>query len=192
MTGENADAAAVVGETWTRFLSVCNEWIRSHRPSEDWQTTLSMAERQSIHLGAFLHAPGSREMELWDYDATPRHSCSLASTGGDGEHFSVLLGAECRGVIVLTAPMAFDRPNVVVGETVADFLGLAVVSGFSTIPNISYRGFELGSADIVAGEPDPLVLAVRDELGVEPWTDVEVRLRELDTRYLELVQPKQR
>lgn len=187
VTGKGSDAADLLGEEWTRFLRICDDWLRSHPPSENWEEAMSPAERHSIHIGAFLHAPRSRELRPWDYDVTPQQSFAFASTGVDGEHYNVMLDPACRGVIVLTAPMAFDCPNVVVGESIVDFLGLAVVSGLSTIPGVAYRGFELGSVDIAdaaVDQPDSPVRAVREGLSVESWTDIAARLQELADAYL--------
>lgn len=183
-----ADATEVLGEPWQRFRTFCSTWLRSHPSEEGWEATITSSERLALHAGAFLHAPGGRDLEPWDYDVTPLDSCAFASTGVDGEHFNVLLEPPSRGVIVLTAPMASDQPNVVVGESIDDFLGLAVVGGLAVIPNLAYRGLALGSSDIAAAstaEPDSIVHALRNELGIDPWPDVEMRLQVLASAHLE-------
>lgn len=64
-------------------------------------------------IGLILQPPGS-PLPI-GYDATPRDAITFASTGGDGVHFSASLGVSGPH-IVMTVPMQFDRPNVVVGQ----------------------------------------------------------------------------
>ena len=186
MSRESAEAIDLLGKTWQRIQQVSNAWLKTHTPTEGWETHMSPSERCSLHLGAFVHSPDGRELVPWDYDATPVASCAFASTGVDGEHFNVMLDPEVRGVIVLTAPMAFDRPNTVVGESVDDFLGLVVAQGMAPIPNVAYRGLALGAQAIAHAPPlppDTLVAALRRELSIQVWPDIEGRLRELQDRY---------
>jgi hypothetical protein len=69
--------------------------------------------------------------ERWSYDTTPRNSLTFASTGGDSVHYSVLTDAGRPGPVVMTVPMNPDRPNVVVGADLRDFLALGCHSGTS-------------------------------------------------------------
>ena len=63
------------------------------------------------------------------YSAAPENSLSFASTGGDGVHFNFLRQADQPPIswpVVMTVPMSFDRPNLVVGSDLRDFLALGM------------------------------------------------------------------
>jgi len=71
------------------------------------------------------------------YDSSPPGYLAFASTGGDGVHFSIPSGR--AGPVVMTVPMAFDNPNVVVGSDLKDFLSLGCVYGYFGLEQLAYN-----------------------------------------------------
>jgi hypothetical protein len=185
-------ARSALGVVWTEFLSACHDWVRTRGDREDWQRDLSNDDMLSLDVGAYIYSPGDPKLFQTVYEATPANSYTFAWTGVDGEHFSVLLDPAACGVIVATAPMAFDNPNVVVGESTADFLNLVCVGGFAVIPAVAYRGVELGARDIeTAGHSKHALLQdVEQHLGLHSWSEVEARLSVLQARFATSVRPQ--
>lgn len=117
------------------------------------------------------------------YDATPRSAVTFASTGGDGVHFSAALGRS-GGIIVMTVPMHFDRPNVVVGTSLREFLSLGTAGGFFWLEQLAYD-YASTVAALAAGpiaendEAERQLTLLRDRLALTPWIDPKSRLDEL-------------
>lgn len=126
------------------------------------------------------------------YPCTPLNSTTFARTGGDGVHFG-LLHLDDRPIdeapVVLTTPVA-DKPNVVVGETLREFLALGCRLGYHALAVLAFHdGVEqflsLRPRDYRVGRRDAQFLRlITQELGLVPWQDVPSRLAELQERYL--------
>ncbi|MGQ0467793.1 MAG: hypothetical protein ACT4QG_21050 [Sporichthyaceae bacterium] len=150
-----------------------------------WATEKSMAGNEApdsafAPIGLFVEPP-DRPGE-WDYDATPAGALTFASTGGDGVHFS-FVETPGRSVIVMTVPMVWDRPNVVVGATLFEFLSLGCRFGYFALEQLAYdRDGTVDAIRRAAEEGDqPLLGDLRTKLGLTPWTSVRARLDELAT-----------
>lgn len=120
------------------------------------------------------------------YDATPDDAITFASTGGDGVHFSACQGVQ-GAVIVMTVPMQFARPNIVVGQSLREFLALGCISGYFGLEQLAYdfaataAGLAAGPApDDSAGEAHLALL--RQHLQLAPWSDPRSRLDELQAQ----------
>ena len=189
---ESSRSANALGPVWPTFRSVVQRWMAANRERllSRWDHPLSDAELLNHQLGVFLHGPGDPAVEF-DYDATPEHSHAFASTGVDGEHYSVLLDEGCAGVVVLTAPMAFEHPHVVVGETLLEVLALVSNGcGLAVPPNLAYRSVELTIPALEQPTDNELWRQLRSDLALAPWPDLAGRLARLQTQYLPLVRPR--
>lgn len=89
-------------------------------------------------LGLFL-TPGLKPS---GYDATPDCCRPFAWTGGDGVHFSLAdagAGFGDNSPVVMTVPMKFDMPNMILAGSLRDFLRLGLRSGYFALENLAYR-----------------------------------------------------
>lgn len=136
------------------------------------------------HVGLNLVTTGGR----WGYWATPTNSLTFATTGGDGCHFGVLLRASRPWPIVCTSPMSFDSPNLIVGESLEEFLDLGSLSGWFILDSVALKPDEaselLGPDDDAWVEKSALLEAMRARFDLKPWSDLTRRLDELNDRYL--------
>jgi len=106
----------------------------------------------------------------------------LLRSGVDGVHWSAL-PADSGYVVVMTVPAA-QRPNLVVGTSVLEFLGLGCVGGYATLDLLAT---DPSSALPAADELDEAALSVlarlRLALDLHQWKDVPGRLRLLEQRF---------
>ena len=192
-SGENVErVTAALGPAWATFQAAIDRWMAQNGDTlrDRWDGLLDDQELLNHELGAFLHDPAAGPVDF-DYDATPEDSYAFASTGVDGEHYSVLLGEDRNGLIVVTAPMAFDRPNVVVGESLVE--ALALVSGgcgFSGPPNLAYQSWDEAIATIERPTDNALWQEISRELALVPWSEPAARLARLQDDHLGSVRPR--
>lgn len=115
------------------------------------------------------------------YDSTPRGHLAFASTGGDGVHFS--FPRDQPGPVVMTVPMMFDRPNIVVGSDLADFLSLGCVFGYFGLEQLAYD-MDRATNDIeAAGGQCPCLYRLSRHFNLRPWRAVRDRLDALKLTY---------
>lgn len=125
----------------------------------------------------------------WSYEATPSRSLTFASTGGDGVHYSVLTDVGRPGPIVMTVPMNFDEPNVVVGADLRDFLSLGCHFGYFALEQLVYDRegtIREIQASVIArpNNDEAVVLAtLRQLLGLQAPADVARHLDGLRERF---------
>jgi hypothetical protein len=116
------------------------------------------------------------------YPQTPTLAEPLLRSGVDGVHWSAL-PADSGYVVVMTVPAA-QRPNLVVGTSVLEFLGLGCVGGYATLDLLAT---DPSSALPAADELDEAALSVlarlRLALDLHQWKDVPGRLRLLEQRF---------
>ena len=130
-----------------------------------------------------------RPLQSGAYPCTPTNTLSLASTGGDGVHFGLLNARDetAAGPVVMTVPMA--EANVVVAETLAEFLGIGSRMGWFELEQLAYDTprtvayYAAASAEVSTQEQTFLDL-VRTELRVAPVALTSERLADLNRRYL--------
>lgn len=130
------------------------------------------------------------------YDVTPVGADVFASTGGDGVHYSFLPipGGEAEPPVVMTVPMHFDRPNLIVGETLTEFLelGCCYRFGYAHLDELAYAP-QKTIAELQSGREIPIdqgddsvavLKALTEHFSLKPWPDVSGRLAELDKKYM--------
>ncbi|HEY7310063.1 MAG TPA: hypothetical protein VH643_11945 [Gemmataceae bacterium] len=143
------------------------------------------------------------ELDQSRYDHCTPHNCrTFAHTGCDGDHFSLLVQAGSiteDSPVILTAPSCF-QVNVIVGETLFDFLCLGVRRGYFDLRELTHRpeealpkylapGQEMQSLQQEEGD-DPAFEAFQRQvlgylsaaLGLHPWTNME-KFHRLQERY---------
>lgn len=131
-------------------------------------------------IGLMLQPPGSPLPVT--YDATPPDAITFASTGGDGVHFSASLGASSP-LIVMTVPMQFDRPNVVLGQDLREFLSLGCASGYFQLEQLAYGSPTAALTPWGEAKADEQLALLRDALELSPWPSVQPRLEELQQQF---------
>ncbi|MGD1915141.1 MAG: hypothetical protein ACFCBV_02995 [Phycisphaerales bacterium] len=121
------------------------------------------------------------------YDATPLNCRVFATTGGNGTHFAAL---DTPGEpIVMVVPMAFDRPHIVVGESLREFLCLGCECGYFGLEQLVYdwTGTIEWINDPESSHQYPEELRLLGELRrrfeLEPLADPHGRLKELQRQY---------
>lgn len=140
--------------------------------------------------GLFLVRPLVR----WEYFCTPLNTLTFASTGGDGVHYGLLsiAGAPFDQLpVVMTVPMS-DQNNVVVAETLKEFLGLGYFVGWFSLEQLSY---DANWAVSYFSQPDPdtwperekELRLIRDELSIKYAALSLSRIQDLSDQYLSLL-----
>lgn len=143
-------------------------------------------------IGLFLYNPPKNA----GYRSTPTNSITFASIGVDGIHFGALTDGnefDPLSPVVLTVPMAFDAPNMIVGRTLYDFLCLGCRHGYSNLGNLHLK-FEAtiehycNPPDSFFDERSPNILqTLTDELKLRPWSDVRRHFDELQPQFMPLL-----
>jgi hypothetical protein len=134
------------------------------------------------------------------YYCTPKNVVTFATTGVDGVHFSFL---ELKGKVNEQSPVVVTNPsdgtNFIVGENLKDFLDIGSFRGYSALGMPSkdvlevYLGAERKAQtreDRALGfvPADNKVLSfLRDQFGLEAWTDPKERFDALQKKYLPLL-----
>jgi hypothetical protein len=175
----------------------------------DWTRLWQLAQRLAATAGAepgYVFMPVGLCLEdptqtrAWDYATTPLNSATFASTGGDGVHFSVLNTGEGNdsAPVVMTVPMAFDSPNHILGGDLREFLALGCRTGYLCLERLAYRwGHQETLTRLQTGQPPDdaeqaaLLRHLTKEFGLQPWRDVERRVRELDVAHRSRLQLRQ-
>jgi hypothetical protein len=142
---------------------------------QDYFMRLSSPERDALaDEGLHVH----EELRPGGYDSSPPGYLSFASTGGDGTHFNIP-AAGVAGPVVMTVPMAFEEPNMIVGETLTEFLSLGCVYGYFALEQLAYNLPRTASEIEAATEQSPALRKLSEHFGLQPWKDVRARLNEL-------------
>jgi len=143
-----------------------------------YAASLPVEEREALDdEGLRIHdslSPGG-------YDSSPPGYVAFASTGGDGVHFS--FPSNKFGPVVMTVPMAFDRPNIVVGADLKEFLSLGCMYGFFVLQQLGYNeDLTIDPADAVR-EPSPALQRLSKHFDLRPWTAVVNYLAKLQVAH---------
>lgn len=139
-------------------------------------------------IGLILYVPP----KCGGYWCTPVNSLTFAATGCDGTHYGLLCLPERRRdeqPVVMTVPMS-DGANVVVGETLREFLALGCRVGYRNLEGLVYQRDETLATlerDEYDSEDSPDEIAMLRTLaatfGLRPWPNPKARLAELRLRY---------
>ncbi len=132
-----------------------------------------------------------------DYRQTPAGCIPFAFTGGDGVHFSFADtgdGISCACPVVMTAPMNFDAPNLVVGANLREFLALGLRTGYFVLAELLYDREKwigiLATQNWMPGlRPEEIgtLKAIEAEFDISPWTDPGTRLARLNADHSRLL-----
>lgn len=136
-----------------------------------------------------------RSLRLGAIGAPPKNALTFASTGGDGDHFSLLIHdgrVDDKSAVVLTWPS--EGINQIVGENLYDFLCLGMHGGYFQIQMV-FPEFRPASApehwfcDHVDEQQQKLLTFLASELNLKPWDDGKrrERLKRLQDDFLPLV-----
>ncbi len=143
-------------------------------------------EDKLSELGLMLHA----SLDRLDYWRTPASAHTFASTGGDGVHFSLVdlgEGPIEDSPVVMTVPMAFGgdhEPNWIVGETLHEFLALAIDIGFFSLEQLAYQSDFPSQIESARNTTRPHVLQrLAEAFDLSSWSDVAGRLDELSIKF---------
>ena len=132
-------------------------------------------------LGLFIHD----ELGRWTYPDTPMNSVTFASTGGDGVHFGVLttlVSDGQDGPVVMTVPL---KGNVVIAESVREFLELGYHHGWFHLEQLAYRpAWTVEKYAEPADFRPPALDALCLKLALSPRALTSTRLLELSGRYM--------
>ena len=78
------------------------------------------------------------------YWCTPINTKMIGRTGGDGVHFSVLSLSKEISPVVITIPCNFGNEtndyNIILGESISEFLGIGAMEGWFPLEQIVYQG----------------------------------------------------
>ena len=112
------------------------------------------------------------------YNETPVGAVELFRSGADGVHWSGMPAGSASGyVVVMTLPGSIT-PNLVVGESVQEFLSLGCVAGYWSLDML----VEDPAASLPPADEDyeADLVELRQALDLQPWVDVPGRLMELE------------
>lgn len=127
------------------------------------------------------------ELKTGSYFCSPENALTFARTGGDGDHYSLLIQ---DGVIDETSPVILTWPsegvNTIVGASLYDFLCFGMHGGYFQILFDYNNAPDVKAHDLVfhshVDDYDQQVLAyMTTELGLKPWP-----LNERGVRYQKL------
>jgi hypothetical protein len=127
-------------------------------------------------IGLILERPLRRAA----YGTTPANTLTFARTGGDGVHFSFVLRdgeVHAASPVVMGVPM-HERPSIIVGRDLLDFLALGVGCGFA-LERIASDPDAFFDAYPSSRELDAQLRRIRTTFDVAPWREPKERLAEL-------------
>lgn len=139
-------------------------------------------------------------VKAYQYYCTPKNVKTFASTGCDGVHFSFLEPAGCSllnpswAPVVMTIPMNFDNQNIVVGESLYEFLCLGCRVGYEAIELLASSEKDLRTlkavdyANYLSLEQKRSLHMLSRAFSLEPLHGLEARMRQLQTQYLDYLQ----
>jgi hypothetical protein len=113
------------------------------------------------------------------YWCSPRNALEFAHTGGDGDHYSLLIK---DGIIDESSPVVLTQPpegaNIVVGESLYDFLCFGMHGGYFSLlwsnagsPTVEADGLQFHS-HVEDYEQQVIALLAR-ELKLKPWPQAD-------------------
>lgn len=163
---------------------------RTHEGLESLRALLdSLGEGADEAVGLLL----ARSGYLAPYDATPKGALVFASTGGDGVHFSFIPSVTeepDEWPVVMTVPMQFDRPNLVVGANLPEFLALGLRVGYFVLEQLAYdfdEMVELLDRDQAVDQGSELMVSTLEKIAgafsIDRWEDHRLRLDWLQRHY---------
>ena len=122
-------------------------------------------------LGLILN----KELEFGGYWCSPKNALTFARTGGDGDHYSLLIHDDRideKSAVVLTWPSEGDQQ--IVGENLYDFLCFGMHGGYFQINSVSSESPPPNAprhwfCEHVDEQNRKLLTFLASELGLKPW-----------------------
>ncbi len=139
----------------------------------EFSKTLDLAD-----VGLAIHD----ELRRNGYDCTPSNCLTFASTGGDGVHFSIIETLGARSPVVMTVPMNFGEENLVIADSIYEFLCLGCKYGYFALEGLVYDVEETAQeieesnaqtySDLEDEKEAQLLSSLSDAFNLKPITDV--------------------
>jgi hypothetical protein len=137
----------------------------------------------------------SENQEAWKSDETPLNTTVFAHTGGDFVHYSILIIDSTLRPVVMTIPInSGGVQNLILSETLAEFLGLGYEHGWFPLEQIVYQStghceesiFDYYAEEFHEKEEDVEIMAhqLRKRLKFARVPLRRERLLELNRKYL--------
>lgn len=145
---------------------------------KQYYDSLSDTERDELESeGAFLEYP---PVEM-GYDCDPNNYSAFMTTGGDGVHYSLPKGMK-DGKVIMTVPMNFGNENMVLGESLFEFLSLGCNYGYFCLEQLTYDFNDTISEIHNAQSESRALKRFKTYFSLTPWPDIEARLRDLNVK----------
>jgi hypothetical protein len=143
---------------------------------KSYYESLSEEEREDLeNEGAFLMYPPVES----GYDSDPDGFVAFMSTGGDGVHYNLPKNSK-DGKIVMNVPMNFGKENLVLGDTLFEFLSLGCDFGYFSLEQLTYNiSNTIKKIHNAQPESDALI-KLKKHFNLKPWSNIEDRLLKLN------------
>lgn len=135
-------------------------------------------------------------LEHGGYWCSPRNALTFATTGGGGDHYSLLIqGGAIKesSPVVLTWPSEGDQ--IIVGESLYDFLCCGMHGGYFQFLHgsddaLTVEAHGLQFLSHVEAHQQQVIAIMADKLNLKPWpvADRSARFRSLAERFLSLIE----
>jgi hypothetical protein len=117
------------------------------------------------------------------YPDTPPQAHPMLSCGVDGIHWSAMTADSSSGyVVVMTVPPSLGV-NLVLGESLNEFLSLGCRSHFACLAGLVEDISAELKSESDSEEVADVMAALRGRFSLSPWPNVTARLTELEARY---------
>jgi hypothetical protein len=133
------------------------------------------------------------ELRHSGYDEAPAEALCFAGTGGDGVHFSFLPTPSLKPAdwpVVMTVPMQFVAPNLIVGANLREFLALGLRHGYFVLEQLAYEQEamleELSQPPRGGGQSALMIKGIRaieEAFAIAPWLYPRERLATLQLAF---------
>ncbi|MEM6598115.1 MAG: hypothetical protein AAF635_08095 [Cyanobacteria bacterium P01_C01_bin.69] len=163
-----------------------------------WQIACQEAQNSGLSPRSVFGSIGLRlepPKAPWRYYCTPKNVRTFASTGQDGVHYSLLTCSELLySPVVMTVPMDFDNNNIIVGETLHEFLCLGSRAGYGSLESLTSLEADFSALKSHAYLPSLSAMQTRhlrtlsEAFSLYPYVNLERRMAQLQAMYLDYLQ----
>ena len=135
-----------------------------------------------------------RQLALGGYWNSPDNALTFARTGGDGDHYSLLIHdgiVDEDSPVVMTWPTAPEQDvQYIVGESLKDFLSFGLRTGYFCVYGDQRWIRSEWQFPVLEETKQEVLNLLSQELDLKPWPveDYQSRLQDLQDRFLHLVQ----
>jgi hypothetical protein len=141
------------------------------------------------------------------FPETPKNSVPFAATGGDGVHYCLLAVEEQiteQSPVVMVVPCNSEKPQLIVGESLSDFLSLGCVIGYFFFEQLVYDfdrtlsylfDYEAFVRHVYSGDEPPdenlddlaaqraLLADLSKEFSLKPWSEPRTKFESLQMKW---------